>query len=146
MHLHPEVQLVAAVGRPDAYAGELPVAYVQLKPGATATEAELEEFARAKIGERAAVPKFIRIVPQLPLTPVGKIFKPLLKRAEIEDSIRAALRQAGLEDCKVSAAEVPTRGVVLRVLFSRQDDEAKVERVLGGFSYPFSTERANGTD
>ena len=31
---HPAVAVVAAVGSPDAYAGELPVAYVQLKPGA----------------------------------------------------------------------------------------------------------------
>ena len=34
LHQHPAVQLAAAVGRPDAHAGEVPVAYVQLKPGA----------------------------------------------------------------------------------------------------------------
>ncbi|WP_286718551.1 AMP-binding enzyme, partial [Thalassolituus sp. UBA2009] len=41
LHRHPAVQLVAAVGRPDAHAGELPVAYVQLKPGARVSTAEL---------------------------------------------------------------------------------------------------------
>ena len=34
---HPAVQLCAAVGAPDAYAGELPVAFVTLRPGASAT-------------------------------------------------------------------------------------------------------------
>ena len=39
MAAHPAVALAAAVGMPDAYAGELPVCYVALRPGATATEA-----------------------------------------------------------------------------------------------------------
>ena len=57
LHQHPAVLLAAAVGRPDAHAGEVAVAYVQLKPGADATEAELMSFARDRIGERAAVPE-----------------------------------------------------------------------------------------
>ena len=35
LHEHPAVAMAAAIGSPDAYAGEMPVAYVQLKPGAT---------------------------------------------------------------------------------------------------------------
>ena len=88
LHRHPGVQLAAAVGRPDAHAGEVPVAYVQLKPGASPTEAELMSFAREHITERAALPKAIRIVPGLPLTGVGKIFKPDLKSREIENALR----------------------------------------------------------
>ena len=53
-------------------------------------------FAREHIGERAAVPKAIRIVPAMPLTGVGKIFKPELKQREIEDSLSEALRDAGV--------------------------------------------------
>ena len=49
LHRHPAVQIAAAVGRPDVHAGELPVAYVQLKPGARATEDELLSFARDQI-------------------------------------------------------------------------------------------------
>ena len=132
------MQLVAAVGRPDAYAGELPVAYVQLKPGRTATEAELIEFTRSRIGERAALPKHIRIVPQLPLTPVGKIFKPALKYAEIKDLISAALRAAGIEKHEVSIGDVPTKGVVISLAVARVEDDAVARHVLGTFSYPFS--------
>lgn len=88
LHRHPAVQLAAAVGRPDVHAGELPVAYVQLKPGAGATEDELLSFAREQIGERAAIPKAIRLVAALPLTSVGKIFKPELRQREIADALR----------------------------------------------------------
>ncbi len=42
---HPGVAMAAAIGSPDAYAGEMPVAYVQPKPGATVTEQELLEHA-----------------------------------------------------------------------------------------------------
>ena len=44
LHRHPAVQLAAAVGRPDAHAGELPVAYVQPKAGAVVSEGELPSF------------------------------------------------------------------------------------------------------
>lgn len=54
------------------------MAYVQLKPNHAATEAELVAYARRHIQERAAVPKAIRVVETIPLTGVGKIFKPEL--------------------------------------------------------------------
>ena len=54
---HPAVETVAAVGRPDAYAGELPVvAYVKLRPGAEAGAEELNSFARAHVPKRAGAP------------------------------------------------------------------------------------------
>ena len=95
LHRHPAVQLAAAVGRPDVHAGELPVAYVQLRPGVSATEDELISFAKDQITERAAVPKAIRLVTTMPLTGVGKIFKPELRKREIMDALRAALHDAG---------------------------------------------------
>jgi fatty-acyl-CoA synthase len=96
LHQHPAVQLAAAIGRPDAHAGEVPVAYVQLRPGAQAQAAELLDFVRERIGERAAVPKAVRIVAEMPLTGVGKIFKPELKLRETEDALREALQGAGV--------------------------------------------------
>ena len=79
LHEHPSVELAAAVGRPDAYAGEMPVAYVQLKPDANVTPEELKEFAREHIPERAANPADLTILSEMPLTGVGKIFKPALR-------------------------------------------------------------------
>src|SRR5882672_1426101 len=57
---HPAVALAAAVGMPDSYAGELPVCYVALRPGASVTESELHDHAQRTIGERPAWPKQIR--------------------------------------------------------------------------------------
>ena len=78
---HPGVQLAAAIGRPDPAKGELPIAFVQLKAGATTTVEELLDLCRKEVQERAAVPVSISIVAQMPMTAVGKISKPVLRRA-----------------------------------------------------------------
>jgi fatty-acyl-CoA synthase len=79
MFQHPAVGLAAVVGRPDAYAGELPVGYVQLKPGATVEPGELEAWVAERTPERAAVPVQIIPIDPMPLTGVGKVFKPQLR-------------------------------------------------------------------
>ena len=76
---HPAVALTAVVGQPDAYAGELPVAFVQLKPGAQASADEMLDFVRERTPERAAVPVNVYFIEAMPLTGVGKIFKPTLR-------------------------------------------------------------------
>jgi fatty-acyl-CoA synthase len=76
---HPSVALAAMVGQPDAYAGELPVAYVQPKPGVTVDTNELIDFVRERTPERAAVPVGLFVVDPMPLTGVGKVFKPALR-------------------------------------------------------------------
>lgn len=76
---HPAVHLCAAVGAPDAYAGELPVAFASLQPGAQVSEAELLAFTAERVDEAPAKPKWIHILPQMPLTNVGKIYKPELR-------------------------------------------------------------------
>jgi fatty-acyl-CoA synthase len=76
---HPAVALASVVGQPDAYAGELPVAYVQRKPGAAVEAAELLGFVAERTPERAAVPVEIHFIEAVPLTAVGKVFKPALR-------------------------------------------------------------------
>jgi fatty-acyl-CoA synthase len=90
LYTHPAVALAAAVGKPDAYAGELPVAYVVLKSGATVTEQALLDYAQQMVKERAAIPKGIVILDQMPLTTVGKIFKPPLR----SDAVRRVYAEA----------------------------------------------------
>lgn len=89
LHKHPAVAMAAAVGKPDDKVGELPVAYVQLKPGASVSEAELLEHAARHIPERAAVPKDVWIIDAIPVTAVGKTFKPTLRF----DAIRRVLEE-----------------------------------------------------
>jgi len=93
LHRHPAVAMAAAVGKPDEKAGELPVVYVQLKPGAQASEAELLEHAAAHIPERAAVPKDAWIIDAIPLTAVGKTFKPALRFDAIARVYQAAVAE-----------------------------------------------------
>lgn len=76
---HPAVALASVVGAPDAYAGELPVAFVQLKPGVTASADEILDFVRERSPERAATPVQLYFIDALPLTGVGKVFKPALR-------------------------------------------------------------------
>jgi fatty-acyl-CoA synthase len=76
---HPAVQLCAAVGAPDAYAGELPVVFATLVPGASASEAELLAFTSARVDEAPAKPKSVVVIEHMPMTNVGKIYKPELR-------------------------------------------------------------------
>ena len=75
LNRHPAVETAAAVGLPDTYAGELPMVFVQLRPGASVTAEELREFCRQEIPERAAVPVQVALIPVMPLTGVGKIYQ-----------------------------------------------------------------------
>ena len=101
----------AAIGSPDAYAGELPVAYVQPKPGFAVTEAELMEHASRTIAERAAIPKRIKISSSLPVTAVGKLFKPALVELEIEETIRAEAERTGANVALIRVDRDPQRGL-----------------------------------
>jgi fatty-acyl-CoA synthase len=76
---HPAVALCAAVGAPDTYAGELPVAFATLKPGSDVTEAELLAFTAERVDEGPAKPKSITVLKAMPVTNVGKIYKPELR-------------------------------------------------------------------
>jgi fatty-acyl-CoA synthase len=142
LHGHPAVQIAAAVGRPDAHAGEVPVAFVQLKAGAAVAEDELLSFARAHIRERAAVPKAIRVVPAMPLTAVGKVFKPALRKREIESALGDALRQAGVSMRWIDASNDQNSDLQVHVGLSERSDEALASQVLGRFPFRFQLSEA----
>ncbi|WP_077002854.1 acyl-CoA synthetase [Variovorax sp. KK3] len=91
---HPAVQLCAAVGAPDAYAGELPVAFATLVPGMQATEAELLAFAAARVDEAPAKPKSVMVIAQMPMTNVGKIYKPELRALAARRVAEAMVEEA----------------------------------------------------
>jgi fatty-acyl-CoA synthase len=137
LHRHPAVLMAAAVGRPDAHAGEVPVAYVQLKPGAQAAEDELLDFARSQIGERAAVPKSVRIVPAMPLTAVGKIFKPELKLREARAALSTALSEADAPARQLEVTQDPRSGIQVKAVMADNAAAEVARRVLGAFPFRF---------
>jgi fatty-acyl-CoA synthase len=75
---HPAVLEVAVVGLPDEQWGEVPHAFVVLKPGKSADEQELRAFARERLAG-FKVPKGVTIIPELPKTATGKIQKYVLR-------------------------------------------------------------------
>ncbi len=87
LYQHPAVLTAAAIGKPDKKLGELPVAYVSLHPNQSVDEKELLEFISDKIVERAATPKNIYILESMPVTEVGKIFKPQLRLDAIKRTL-----------------------------------------------------------
>jgi fatty-acyl-CoA synthase len=97
----PGVQVAAAVGRPDPHAGEIPVAYVQLQEAADLTPEQILDYLKQEIGERAAVPKEVTIIEEMPLTPVGKIFKPALRWKAIQKVYQSELE--AIDDLITSA-------------------------------------------
>ena len=130
----PAVALAAAVGKPDSHAGELPVAYVQLHPGAHATEAELLQVAAAHIPERPAVPKEIIVLDQIPLTAVGKPQKHLLQvdaaRRTFESAFAAVKGDWALE------VDMQGGGLMLRIRVpdAQQETRRQIEQIMSGYA------------
>jgi fatty-acyl-CoA synthase len=92
---HPQVTAAGAVGRPDVHAGEVPVAYVTLMPGATVTEQELRCWAAELVPERPATPKTVTVLDALPVTAVGKPYKLALRADATHRAVADALAVLG---------------------------------------------------
>ena len=107
---HPAVQLCAAVGAPDAYAGELPVVFATLVPGASATEDELLAFTAARVDEAPAKPKSVIVIENMPMTNVGKIYKPELRAMAASRVVAAGVAQICDELGVAEAARPSVRG------------------------------------
>jgi fatty-acyl-CoA synthase len=88
---HPAVAMCAVVGEPDAYAGELPVAFVTLKPGMQCNAATLLAEVAPHVYERPATPKRVTIIQAMPTTAIGKIYKPELRLRAMETKLTEML-------------------------------------------------------
>lgn len=85
MYTHPAIAEAALIPQPDAKLGEIPVAVVALKPGASLGEGELAEFLSQKLA-RFKVPRRVVIMDGLPRNPIGKIVKKELMRMLSEET------------------------------------------------------------
>ncbi|WP_447751238.1 acyl-CoA synthetase [Sphingopyxis fribergensis] len=121
---HPAVAAVAAVGKPDGYAGELPVAYVVRKPGYEVKVEDLMRFARDRVAERPAAPSDVYFVDALPMTAVGKVFKPTLRLDAVRRACLALLApDLGNALGDIVSANDPSRGTVVEVAIAGDPDE-----------------------
>lgn len=143
----PGVQLAAAVGRPDVHAGEVPIAYVQVSDTSRLDAAELLALAKKNIGERAAVPKEVIIIPELPLTSIGKTYKPALKRDALKRVLKSELEAFEevvtahvnvKEDMRFGSAAFIT--VVLKDSTNEQAVLENISERLGNYTIHFEIE------
>jgi acyl-CoA synthetase (AMP-forming)/AMP-acid ligase II len=132
---HEAVGFVGAIGQPDVHAGEIPCAYVELVLGATVTPEELITFANSLVTERAAQPKYVEILPELPKTAVGKVFKPALRKSAIIRTYNLALSEAGVDAQVQKVVEDKYRGLTAQV--SGSADDVTISQVLGDFIQPW---------
>jgi fatty-acyl-CoA synthase len=129
---HPQVTGAAAVGRPDPHAGEVPVAYVTLAPGAEASEEDLREWAAARVAERAAAPKSVTIVDALPVTAVGKPYKLALRADAARRELTEAL--AGLGDRHEIRTLIEDGAIVAELTVADAADETEAKGLLARYA------------
>ena len=144
LYQHRAVFMAAAVGKPDAYAGELPVAYVQLLEKSTVGEDELEAFVRERISDPVAVPKNIYITPQMPLTDIRKIAKPLLRLDCARLTFLEALRPMISAGVKLNIRVEPhiQHGTLACIelhgaAFDSSSLEKQIADIMRTFTFPF---------
>lgn len=102
-----------------------------LRPGCSATEAELLENARTHVPERPAAPRFVRILDTMPLTAVGKIFKPALRETVAREVVAECL--SGQQDiAAITAGTTKQRTVFVAVELFPGADRNAIEGLLGG--------------
>lgn len=110
---HPDVSGAGVVGEPDEHAGEVPVAYVTLAPGAVADRDALLAWARERVTERAAAPRRVTVVDELPLTAVHKPYKLGLRARAAREVLEERL--SGVDGVEAVTADVVDGEVVVSV-------------------------------
>ncbi len=133
---HPAVGFAGAIGQPDQHSGELPCAFVELVSGAQVTPEELMAHCQIHVHERAAFPKHIAILDELPKTAVGKVFKPDLRKRAITRVYNDVLEAAGKAARVVSVVDDKKRGLVAQVEMAGESHEA-IQKILGEFTRPW---------
>ena len=138
MATHPAVALAAAVGMPDVYAGELPVCFVELLPGADVSVEELHQHAQSVIDERPAWPKLIQTIDIIPLTTVGKIFKPSLRCIVAKQKVLELVqKEFGITNVEVEVVAGGYRGMRVNITLSEGDRSSatELETTLAAFLF-----------
>jgi fatty-acyl-CoA synthase len=81
---HPDIRDVQVIGVPDLKYGEEIMAWVKLRPGAEALNAErVREFCRNRIAH-FKIPRYVHVVDEFPMTVTGKVQKYLLRARAVE--------------------------------------------------------------
>ena len=131
LYKHPDVIAAAAVGKPDEYAGELPIAYVQLAEHASVRAEELIAFVRRAIADPVAAPREVLILQELPLTDIRKIDKIALREDAATRVFEERLRIVLSSKIRYAISHLhdPQLGAVTVICLSGIDVSEQVEMV-----------------
>lgn len=143
LNAHPDVIASAAVGRPDRHAGEVPVAFVTLHAACGADAVQLREYVARHVAEPAAAPKQIYVLDELPLTAVGKIFKPALRCEAIRQVILTELRTLNVA-ADVTVSEQDGVDTALITLRDPGADTSPVKAALEAYAFSCQVRTAPG--
>ena len=134
---HPSVAMVGAVGQPDSHLGETPCAYVELMQDATTQAEELMTFVQEKLDDKLAMPMYIEVLAELPKTPVGKIFKPDLRRLAITRVFDLELHSKNIQASVNDVVEDKVNGLTALITASNETDDTLLGDSLNQFVVPW---------
>jgi fatty-acyl-CoA synthase len=135
---HPAVTGAQAVGRPDVHSGEVPAAFVTLAAGSSTTAEELRSWAQDHVPEQAATPKSVTVLDALPVTAVGKPFKPALRARALRDAVGDALQGMPFVTCVRGVVEGGTAVAVVGL--NAGVDTTPVKQALDRFAITWRLE------
>jgi fatty-acyl-CoA synthase len=131
----PGIQMSSAVGMPDAYAGEVPILFVVPSPGHDVDLSKLLEHVETNIHEPPAKPKRVVILESLPVTAVGKIFKPTLRDLAVKEKVRAEIEQifGANTDASIEVDKDDKLNTVVRISIE-SDDAVRIRKLADSLS------------
>ena len=112
--------------------------FVELLPGADVSTEDLHQHAQSSIDERPAWPKLIQVIDTIPLTTVGKIFKPSLRCDTAKQKVTDLVQnEFGLANARVDVVIGGARGMRVTVTLSEGDRSsvAELETALAAFLF-----------
>ncbi len=83
-YTHPKVADIQVIGVPDHRYGEQVMAWIRLKPGESATEEEMRDFARNQIAHYK-IPHYVKFVDEFPMTVTGKVQKYVMREMAVQE-------------------------------------------------------------
>lgn len=139
LNKHPDVVSAIAVGLPDPYAGELPMAFVVLRPGSSISAADLLKYCETCVSERAAIPKRLEFLDAMPITAVGKIFRPVLRQKISTLVLQEHLQRENIE-ATVTTHIDNKKGLSAIVLLADKSRQSDAELLLSSYNISVSFE------
>ena len=113
----------------------MPCAFVELIKGSEVDSKELLEHAKKNIGEKAAIPKELDLLAEMPKTPIGKVFKPDLRKMAIKRIYNEVLEKSDLDVNIEKVIDHPKKGLTAVVSGPDKIKTDQVGNLLNKFIY-----------